>query len=114
MYIIYIFKLKTSHKNTADVELLHVASLVSHFNSPPNSPHLLPCPIPSRSFPVCSLYFLIQSTIEQVQNQTDLEQLSREVKNLKQLLLKMAEKQGIHLDPEEAERQVEQEAQSHP
>ena len=46
----------------------------------------------------------IQSPIEQVQTQT--EQLSREVRNLmqkhsetEQLLLAMAEKMGIHMDP---------------
>ena len=53
-----------------------------------------------------------QSPIEQVKSQT--EQLSREVRNLmeknnqmQQLLMKLAEKQGIHLDPEEARRQQE-------
>ena len=53
-----------------------------------------------------------QSPIEQVKSQT--EQLSRQVKNLmeknnqmQQLLMKLAEKQGFHLDPEEARRQQE-------
>ena len=48
-----------------------------------------------------------QSPIEEVKSQT--EQLSREVRNLMEknnqmqlLLMKLAEKQGIHLDPEEA------------
>ena len=54
-----------------------------------------------------------QSSIEQVKSQT--EQLSREVRNLmeknnqmQQLLMKLAEKQGIHLDPEEARRQQQE------
>ena len=56
--------------------------------------------------------FPFQSPVEQVKSQT--EQLSREVRNLmeknnqmQQLLMKLAEKQGIHLDPEEARRQQE-------
>ena len=65
----------------------------------------------------------MQSLLEQMQNQTD--KLSRDVKvlqtelmekndRMEQLLVLLAEKQGIQLDRDEADRPEEQEAHSHP
>ena len=70
-----------------------------------------------------SLSHPIQSLLEQVQSQT--KKLSRDVKflqnelmeknnRMEQLLVLLAEKNGIQLDADEADRPEEQEAHSHP